>query len=172
MNKFRKLYNKLTILFCLITTFVFMLNEEKGGVGFACLYIFAGLLCFGVWSIGREHIDPDKVIRTLLLLFLWSMLGFGMMAIGITSLIGTAGDNGLISAFLIVTFFVLIGVYVYTIIRNKDIFGIISVVLFVAGFIIAMFSNGIVIVGVLSLILFVVSIGLFLFSLIKGFISD
>lgn len=172
METFRKLYNKLTILFCLITTFIFMINSEAGGIGYACLYIFAGLLCFGVWSIGRKEIDPEKIIRTILLLLLWSMLGFGMMAIGVASLIGNAGDNGLVSAFLILTFFALIGAYVYTIIKNKDLFGIISVSLFVGGVIAGIFSEGIFFVQLLSLLLFVASIGFFVVSLFKGTIDD
>ncbi len=170
MEVFRKLYYKLTILSCIIVTFIFMLNAEKGGIGYACLYIFAGLLCFGCWSIGKEQIDPNKVIRNILLLLLWSLLGFGMMAIGVTSIIGNAGDNGLLTGFLTIMFFALIIVYIISIIKNKDIYAIISVALFVIGFVIAMASNGIFILGLLSLILFVVSIGLFIFSIIKGII--
>ena len=173
METFRKIYNKLTILFCLIITFVFMVNMEEGGIGYACLYIFAGLVCFGAWSIGREQIDPKKLIRSILLLFLWSLLGFGMMAIGVACIIADkAGNNGLVTGFLIVTFFALILAYVYNIIRNKDWFAIASVVLFIIGFIIAAESGGVFIIGFFSLLIFLAAIASFVISLIRGIMED
>ncbi len=172
MEVFRKLYNKLTILFCIITTFIFLINGENGGVGYACLYIFAGLLCFGVWSIGRENINPEKIIRNIFVLLLWSMLGFGMMAIGIISLGDNSGNNSALSAFLTITFFALVGVYIYVIIKNKDLFCIISVSLFIGGFIAGMLSEGIFIVQLLSLLMFVASIVFFVISFFKGTIDD
>ena len=86
MKTFRKLYYKIVTLFCLISTFILMINLNKSGIGYSCFYLFAGVLCFGSWSVGKEEIDPDKPIRNILLLLAWSLLGFGIMAMGIIAL--------------------------------------------------------------------------------------
>ncbi len=171
METFRKFYYKLVTLFCIITTFVFMLDTEASGIGYGCLYIIAGLLCFGAWSIGREQIDPEKFVRTLLLLLAWSMLGFSMMAIGITALLG-GGENGLILAFLVIMLLVLVVVYIISIIKNKEIYAIISILLFAVAFTIGCLNTGIFIVELFMFILFIAAFGFFIFSLIKSAISD
>lgn len=173
MKIFRKLYYKLVTLLCLVSTFILLINFEKGGIGYGVFYLFTGALCFGSWSVGKEEIDPDKPIRNVLMLLAWSFLGFGIMAMGIVSLnVDPKANNSLLSAFLTMTFLVLIIVYVVAIIKNKDLYAILSVVLFILGCVVAGFSNGIFILGLLSLLIFLSAIVFFILSFIKGVAND
>jgi hypothetical protein len=172
MENFRKIYYKIVTLFCVIATFSIAVDSESLGIGKACFCIFVGMLYFGSFSIGKENIDPDKTVRNVLLLLLWSLLGFGIMAMGITALLDTNKDGWLLLAFLILASIGLTVAYVISIIRNKDVYAIISVVLVVAGFVIGGNSNGILILQILTLATFAAAIACFIFSFIKELEND
>ncbi len=172
MEKFRKLYYKIVTLFCVIATFAMAVNSDSMGVVKACLCIFVGVLYFGSFAVGKENIDPDKPIRNVLLLLLWSLLGFGMMSLGITAIYDPTKDNWLLLAFLILASMGFAVAYVVSIIRNKDEFAIASVGLVVVGFIIGFISNGILVLQILTLLAFAASIGCFLYSFIKNLQDD
>ena len=168
MENFRKLYYKLAILFCFAATFVFMCNVDESGIGYGCFYMFVGLICFGSLSIGKEKIDTDKTIRNILLFFVWSLLGFGMMATGIAALIDGVGNHTLIMVFLFLSGFGLIIAYVISIFKNKDIYAIISLGLVVLTCVIGANSTGNPFLSVLTLITLFAAIGVFVFSIFKG----
>lgn len=172
MEMFRKLYYKLVTLICIVATFAFLFNMGENSVVYGCLYMFAGLLCFGSWSIGKEEIDPDQPIRNILLLLLWSMLGFGMVTTGIASLVDGVANYTLITVFLALCGVGLVVAYVISIIKNKDIYAIISVVLFIGGLIIGGNSSGSVILPILTLVTLFAAIVCFVISLIKGLADD
>ena len=171
MEMFRKLYYKLATLLCFISTFVIVFNIESGSTGYAIFCIFVGLVCFGSWSVGKAEIDPDKPIRNILLLLLWSMLGFGITAIGVTALISEKSSHGLLMAFLVIMSMALLIVYLITIIKNLDWFAILSVVLIVVGCVIAGNASGKPVLMVLSLIILAASIVCFVISIIKGILD-
>ena len=134
--------------------------------------MFVGLLCFGSWSIGKEEIDPDKPIRNILLLLMWSLLGFGMMATGIAALIDSVENYTFITVFLALSGMGLIVAYIISIIKNKDLYAIISVVLVVVGFIIGGNSTGRPFLAILTLVTLFASLAFFVVSLIKGLTDD
>ncbi len=172
MEIFRKLYYKIVTLFCMISTFVISFNTETMGVGYGCFCILVGLLYFGSFSVGKQEIDPDKPIRNILLLLLWSLLGFGIMAMGILAIIGTPENTSVLIMFLVLAGLGFLVAYVISIIRNKDWFAILSVVLVVVGFVIGSYSNGILILQILTLVTFLASIVCFIWSFIKGALDD
>ena len=172
MEKFRKLYYKLSILFCFIATFLFLCNVEESGIGYGCFYMFVGLICFGSLSIGKEKIDPDKPIRNILLFLVWSLLGFGMMATGIAALIDGVGNNTLIMIFLFFSGFGLIIAYVISIIKNKDLYAIISIALVVIGCVIGANSTGNMLLSILTLVSLFAAIVFFVISILKGLADD
>jgi hypothetical protein len=134
--------------------------------------MFVGLLCFGSWSIGKEKVDPDQPIRNILLLLVWSILGFAMVTTGIASLIDGVGNNTLITVFLVLAGIGLVVAYIISIIKNKDIYAIISVVLFIGGLVIGGNSTGSVILPILTLITLFAALVCFVISLIKGLSDD
>ena len=172
MKSFRRLYYKLSTLFCIVATFVYLLNMDKGGVGYAILYMFAGFLCFGSLSIGKEDIDPEKPIRNILLFLAWSLLAFGITSMGIAALIEKSKDQGLLTAFLVLAAMGLMVVYVLTIILTLDWFAIISVALLVGGMVLGAHSNGVVILGILTILILLGSAATFVLSLIYGPADD
>ena len=168
MKLFRRLYYKIVTLFCIISMFVILFSADNVGTGKGCFCVLTGLLCFGSWSIGKETIDPDKPIRNIFKLLLWSLLGFGIMSIGISCLINDVENNSVTIMFLVFAAFGLIISYIISIIKNKDWYAILSVVLFVVGCVVAGISNGIFIVGLLSLFIFAAAIVCLILSMIKG----
>ena len=170
---FRRLYYKLATLFCIVATFVYLLNMDKGGIGYAILYMFAGFVCFGSLSIGKEDLDPEKPIRNVLLFLGWSLIAFGIIAMGIASLIHTDEENtSLLTAFLVLAGLGLIIIYVLTIILTLDWFAILSVALLVGGMVLGAYSNGIVILGILTILMLIGSAASFLLSLLYGPTED
>ena len=169
MRKFRRLYYKISTLFCLVATFMFLFNMDQTGVGYGCVYILAGLVSFGSWSIGKEEIDPEKPIRNIFVLLVWSLLGFGMMAMGITTLKGKANDESLMTMFLVLTGLGLCIAYVVSIIKNKDIYAILSIVLIILTCFLGTKSTGKDFLAILTLLCLFASAACFLFSFIKGF---
>ena len=172
MEKFRKLYYKLATIFCMVVTFVYIFNTEAEGVGNACLYIFSSMVCFGALSVGKERIDPKKPIRNVLLYLGWSILGFGMMCMGIVALTDHPEKDALLAGFLVMLGFGLVIVYLISIIMNKDWWAIISVALFVGGFVAASNSNGDFVFGLFSLIIVALAIAAFVISIIRGIAED
>lgn len=172
MEKFRKLYYKLVTLFCLFATFFYLFSMDKRGVGYGCFYIFVGLLSFGSLSIGKEEIDPDKPIRNILFFLAWSLLGFGIMSMGILAMRQKADNESLMTAFLVLAGLGLMVAYIISIIKFKDWYAIISVALVVLGFFIGAKSNGMVILAILTLLTFLASIVFFVLSIIKGVFGD
>ena len=172
MEIFRKLYYKIVTLFCMISTFAISFNTETMGIGYGCFCILVGLMYFGSFSVGKEQINPDKPIRNILLLLLWSLLGFGVMSMGILALIGTPENNSLLIAFLVMAGLCFLVAYVISIIKNKDWYAIISIALVVLGFVIGSYSNGMLILQILTLATFLASIVCFILSFIKGLTDD
>ena len=171
MEIFRKIYYKAVTLICIISMFVILFNMENVGIAQGVFCIISGLLCFGSWSVGKEEIDPDKPIRNILKLMVWSLIGFGTMSMGISFLINDTENNSVTAMFLILTAFALIIAYIISIIKNKDVYAILSVVLFIVGCVVGGISNGIFIVGFLSMLLLLAALGCFVFSLIKEIIG-
>ena len=172
MLAFRKLYYKIVTLICLVSTFVFVFSMDKTGVGYGCFYIIVGLLSFGSLSIGKEEFDADKPIRNILLLLAWSLLGFSIMAMGIMALIEMNPDESIMTVFLVLAGLGLIVVYIISIIKNKDYFAILSILLVVAGFVCGGLSGDIMILRILTLVLLAGSLVSFVVSIIKGFSAD
>ena len=142
-------------------------------VAFGCFFVFAGVICFGSLSIGKEMIDPEKTIRNILQFFVWALLGFGMMSVGIANILGRGDEDSLMLGFMIG--FVGLGLliaYVVSIIKTKDYYAIASVALVVIGFVLGANSNGIFILGVLTMLCLLAALVLFVVSLLKGMISD
>ena len=144
----------------MISTFAISFNTETMGIGYGCFCILVGLMYFGSFSVGKEEIDPDKPIRNILLLLLWSLLGFGVMSMGILALIGTPENNSLLIAFLVMAGLGFLVAYV------------ISIALVVLGFVIGSYSNGMLILQILTLATFLASIVCFILSFIKGLTDD
>lgn len=172
MKIFRKLYYKLMLLACIVATFAFLFNVEGTGIGYGCFYMFVGLLCFGSRSIGKEEVDPDKPIRNILLLLVWSLIGFGMMSTGIAALVDKVENETFIMVFLALSGMGLIVAYVISIIKNKDWYAIISVVLFIGGLVLGGNSTGRPVLAVLTLVTLLAAIVVFVISLIKGLADD
>ena len=172
MEMFRKIYYKLMLLVCLVATFAYLFNVEGKGVGYGCFYMLVGLLCFGSWSIGKEEIDPDKPIRNILALLLWSLVGFGMMATGLAALIDSRENATMILVFLTITAIALMIAYVISIIKNKDWYAIISVVLFVGGLVIGGNSTGRPLLAILTLLTLFAALAFFVISLLRGLADD
>ena len=172
MNVFRKFYYKILILFALASTFSFLFNGDSVGIGFGCFYVFTGILCFGALSIGRAEIDPEKIIRNILLFLLWALLGFGIMAMGIVALMGSEQTKDMLTMFLIFPGFALTIVYLISIIKNKEWFAIASVALVIGGFVLGANSNGIFILQLLTIVLLAAAVVLFVFSIFKGLADD
>lgn len=172
MTMFRKLYYKLVTLFCMIACFFLMFENDNAVVFKGCFCIFVGFLSFGSWAIGRETIDPDKPLRNILMLLVWSLVGFGIMTIGISLLVDERSNSSVILMFLVLGFFALIIAYLISIIKNKDWYAILSIVLFIGGLVVGGFANGIFIVGLLSLLILAAAIGCFVYSIIKGLTAD
>ena len=171
MRMFRKLYYKLTTLACLIAMFGFLFNMDKAGIGYGCLYILIGLLSFGTLSIGKEEFDTEKPIRNILLFLAWSLLGFGITAVGIATLIDKS-NGAFFTLFLIFGAFGFSVVYLISIIKNKDLYAILSVALFVIGLIIGANSNGVFVLGLLTMLMMLAAIVAFVYSIIKGITED
>ena len=118
-------------------------------------------------------IDPEKTIRNILQFFVWALLGFGMMSVGIANILGRGDEDSLMLGFMIG--FVGLGLliaYVVSIIKTKDYYAIASVALVVIGFVLGANSNGIFILGVLTMLCLLAALVLFVVSLLKGMISD
>ena len=160
------------LLICMIATFAFLFNIEADGIGYGIFYMFVGLLCFGSWSIGKEEIDPDKPLRNILALLVWSFIGFGMTATGIAALVSTQENHTFIQVFLALTGIGLIIAYIISIIKNKDFLAIASVVLFIGGLVLGGNSTGRPVLAVLTLVTLFVALALFVFSLFKGSLDD
>ena len=94
------------------------------------------------------------------------------MTIGISLLVDERSNSSVILMFLVLGFFALIITYLISIIKNKDWYAILSVVLFIVGLVVGGFSNGIFIVGLLSLLILAAAIGCFIYSIIKGLTAD
>lgn len=152
--------------------FIILFNSEDIGIAAGSFCILTGLLCFGSWSIGKEQIDPEKPIRNIFKLLLWSLIGFGIMYIGISCLINDAENNSVTIMFLVLAALGLIVSYIISIIKNKDIYAIISVALFVIGCVVGGLSNGIFILQLLTLLIFAAAIVCFILSMIKGLAED
>ena len=165
--EFRKLYYKIATLICLFSTLGYIFNVESKGVGYACFYIFAGLLSFGSLSIGKENIDYNKTVRNVLMYLAWSMLGFGMMAVGISALNEKLEYSDIAFFFVLMACLALIIIYVVTIFKNLEIYAIASLVLTIGGFALAANSNGIFILGFLSLLILLAAIVFFVLSIFK-----
>ena len=168
MKVFRRFYYKVMTLFCMFTTFSFVFNMEKTGVGNACFYIFVGVLCFGALSVGKEEFDPEKPVRNVLLLLGWSFLGFGITAIGILCLVEKPGNTSVITAFLVLAALTLLASYIISIIKNVEIFAILSIVLLIGGCFLGTISSGKPVLMVLTLVICFAAIALFVISLFKG----
>ena len=135
--------------------------------------MFAGVICFGSLSVGKEMIDPEKTIRNILQFFVWALLGFGMMSVGIANILGRGDEDSLMLGFMIG--FVGLGLliaYVVSIIKTKDYYAIASVALVVIGFVLGANSNGIFILGLLTMLCLLAALVLFVVSLLKGMIFD
>ncbi len=174
MRKFRKLYYKLIILLCIFATFFFLFDVEKRGTGYAIFFMFVGLLSFGSFAVGKGEIDPDKPIRNILTALGWSLIGFGMMALGIVMLTPHEenSNDSLIIMFLALGLMLFIVLYLIHIIKHKQWMAIISVGVFILGAVIIGVSQGIDIIGILGLLIVFASFGLFIYSLIKEAIED
>ena len=129
MEKFRKLYYKLIVLLCIFATLFYLFDTAKRGVGYAIFYMFTGLLSYGSFAVGKGQIDPDKPIRNILLALGWSIIGFGMMAIGITMLTPRPenASDSLLIMFLAFGLMLFVILYLIHIIKNKQWVAIISV---------------------------------------------
>ena len=167
MTMFRKLYYKLVTLFCMIASFFLMFDNEEVVIFKGCFCIFVGFLSFGSWAIGKETINPDKPLRNILMLLLWSLIGFGIMTIGISLLVDERGNSSVILMFLVLGFFAFIITYLITIIKNKDWFAILSIVLFIAGLAFGGIGNDVIVFRPLCLITLAAAIGCFVYSIIK-----
>ena len=179
MRKFRKLYYKLIVLLCIFATFFFLFGVEKRGVGYAVFYMFVGLLSFGSFAVGKGEMDPDKPIRNILTALGWSLVGFGMMALGITMLKERPenANDSLIIMFLALGLMLFIVLYVIHIIKHKQWLAIISLGVFIVGAVFIGFGQGITgafgfILDLLGLLTVLASFGLFVFSLIKDAIDE
>ena len=172
MEKFRKIYYKITLIVCMASTFVYLFNVEGSGIGYGCFYMLIGLLCFGSWAIGKETIDPDKPIRNILALLLWSLVGFGMMATGVVALIDGRESETFIMVFLVLTALALMVAYVVSIIKNKDWFAIASVVLFIGGLVLGGNSTGRPVLAVLTLVTLFAALVVFVISMFRGLEDD
>ncbi len=172
MNMFRKLYYKLTTLFCFFATFSALFNLEEAGIGYACLYIFVGVLCFGTLPVGKREFNPKKPVRNILLLLVWALLGFGIMAVGIACLIDKPENISVLSLFLILPGFGLLIAYIVSIIITKDLFAILSVVLAIGGILLGSYSNGALLLQILTLLMLFSALACFVISVIKGIIAD
>lgn len=172
MRVFRRLYYKFITLFCIFTTFSFVFNMDKAGMGYACFYIFVGLLCFGSLSVGKEEFDPDHPVRNILLLLGWSLLGFGITSMGVLCLIEKPENTSVMTAFLVIAALGLVVAYIVSIIKNKEIYAMISIALLVGGCVLGGNSTGRPVLIVLTLLTLLAAIALFVISLIKGAIDD
>ena len=156
----------------MIATFSYVFNIDNAGVGYGCFCMFVGLLCFGSWSIGKEEIDPEKPIRNILILSVWSLLGFGITSIGIKAMIHKPQNNSVMIAFLALAGMALIVVYIISIIKNKDVFAILSIVLLVLGCVIAANTDSLFPVGILALAIIAGAFVCFAISFFKNGSSD
>ncbi len=179
MRKFRNLYYKLIILLCIFATFFFLFDVEKRGVGYSVFYMFVGLLSFGSFAVGKGEIDPDKPIRNILTALGWSLVGFGMMALGITMLKERPenANDSLIIMFLALGLMLFIVLYIIHIIKHKQWLAIISLGVFIVGAVFIGFGQGTTgafgfILDLLGLLTVLASFGLFIFSLIKDAIEE
>ena len=176
MEKFRKLYYKLIVLLCIFATLFYLFDTEKRGVGYAIFYMFTGLLSYGSFAVGKGQIDPDKPIRNILLALGWSIIGFGMMAIGITMLTPRPenASNSLLTMFLAFGLMLFVILYLIHIIKNKQWVAIISVGVFIVGAVLVGYGQyvNIFIVDMLGLLTVFASFGLFIYSLIKEAVEE
>ena len=133
MKLFRKLYYKFAILFCMFAMIGLLVNMSEVGYVYGPFCIFVGVICFGALPIGKEHFDTEKPIRNVFMYLMWSLLGFGITAMGISLVIGDGLNESLVTAALAVSGMILIILYVINIIKNKDIFAILAIVLVIGG---------------------------------------
>ena len=117
MRTFRKLYYKFAILFTMFAMFGLLTNMSELGVLYGCICMLSGIVCFGALAIGKEDFDTEKPVRNVFAYLMWSLLGFGITATGITIVNGTMQDDSLLTAALVVSGFALIIVYIINIIK-------------------------------------------------------
>lgn len=172
MTVFRKLYYKIVTLFCIFTTFSFVFNMERVGIGAACFYIFSGILCFGALSIGKEEFNPDRPVGNILLLLGWSLLGFEITSMGILCLIEKPENTSVMTAFLVIAALGLLVAYLVSIIKNKELYAILSIPLLIGGGLLAGLSTGKPVLAVLSILIILGALALFVYSLIKTALDD
>lgn len=176
MRKFRNLYYKLIVLLCIFATLFYVFDVEKRGVGYAIFYMFVGLLSYGSFAVGKGEMDPDKPIRNILTALGWSLVGFGMMALGIVMLTprDPNANDSLIIMFLALGLMLFIILYLIHIIKNKQWMAIISVGVFILGAVVLGLGQyiNVMIVDILGLLIVLASFGLFIYSLIKEAIDD
>ena len=172
MRVFRKLYYKLTTLFCFFAMFGFLFNMDSAGPVFGALYILIGMLSFGALSIGKRDFDPEKPVRNILLYFAWSLLGFSIMATGIATLLADKADASDPTMFLLLPGFGLFIAYIVTIFVTKDWLAILAVLLAIGGFVIGFNSNGVLVLQILTLVTLGAAILCFILSLFKGLLDD
>ena len=91
---------------------------------------------------------------------------------GILALIGTPENNSVLIMFLVMAGLGFLIAYVISVIKNKDWYAIISIALVILGFVIGSYSNGILILQILTLATFLASIVCFILSFIKGLNDD
>ncbi len=173
MSLFRKYYYKIITLFCTISMFSLVFNAEgSSGIFVGCFCIITGLLSFGSWSIGKEEIDPEKPIRNIFALLLWSLLGFGIMSLGISFLVSDMEKHSMTIVFLVFAGFGLAISYFISIFKNKDYYAIASIALCVAGFVAGGLSGEILILRILTILLLLSSIVCFVLSMLFGPAQD
>ena len=170
MGTFRKLYYKFAILFCMFAMFGLLADVSSAGILYGVFCIFVGIVCFGALPVGKENFDTEKPIRNIFAYLMWSLLGFGITATGISFIAGGKQDESLITAAFAVSGMILIVLYIINIIKNKDIFGILSILLLIGACCLGPVAGGILILQILTIIILVAALGCFLISLFK--VSD